>query len=302
VLSRVPRAERFARLNAVARRIPVAVVLLLALASVSGCATTFLYDRADRLANRWIEGYVDLEPGQQATLSAHLGELHSWHREVQLPAYAAWLRTTAARLGEDRPFTEAELRAGGEALGYFWREFAGEAWPLMQALGTELDEQQVSGLLANLREEQARELRAAERRTEAWHQQRRARSMERFLRRWTGGLTAEQRAAVSAWASSLEPTRDQFYANRVGWVDELEVALFQRGDPEILERAALRLFLEPSSRWPPEYEAVVQRNAERTTRFLVEFLGSLDARQRERSIDRLERLAADLEKLSRQPG
>ncbi len=289
-------------MTAVARRIPAALILLLALAGASGCATTFLYDRADRLANRWIEGYVDLDPAQQAALSGHLRELHRWHREVQLPAYAAWLRTTAARLGEDTPFTETELRAGGGSLGEFWREFAGEALPLMQALGAELDDQQVAGLLANLREEQAREVRAYERRTEAWHQQRRTRSMERFLRRWTGSLTAEQRTAVQAWAASLEPTRDQFHANRAGWVDELEVALVRRGDPEILERAAVRLFFEPSSRWPPEYEALVQRNTERTTRFFVEFLDGLEPRQRERAIERLERLAADLEKLSQQPG
>jgi hypothetical protein len=298
----VPREERSTCLSAVPRRILVLLLTLLALASVSGCATTFLYDRADRFANRWIEGYVDLEPGQQAALSAHLEALHRWHREAQLPVYAAWLRDTAARLGEGAPLSEAELRARGEALGEFWREFAGEALPLMQGLGAELDDRQVAGLLANLREEQARELRAAERRTEAWHQQRRARSMERFLRRLAGNLSGEQRAAVAAWAASLEPTREKFYANRVGWVDELEVTLARRGDPEILERAAVRLFLEPSSRWPPDYGAMVQRNADRTTFFLAELLGSLDPSQRERSIERLERLAAEFEKLSRAGG
>lgn len=277
-------------------------LLLAVLATVSGCATGFLYDRADRLANRWVEGYVDLEPGQRAELRAGLADLHRWHREAQLPRYADWLRDAAARLGEDASFTPGELESRGAVLGEFWREIGTTALPLLTTLGASLDDQQVEALLADLREELARERLAAERRTETWHQQRRARSMERVLRRFAGSLSREQRAAVASWAAGLEPTRALFFDNRAGWVDELEVALAQRDDPATLERAAAALFLEPNRRWPPDYEAAVGHNTARTLDFLASFLDSLDDRQRARVVSRLEQLADEFEQLGRAGG
>jgi hypothetical protein len=182
-------------LSSAARILARLLVLSLALGATAGCATSFLYERADRLANRWVNGYVDLEPAQQARLEAGFTELHEWHRREHLPAYAAWLRGIALRLGEAQPVSAEELQLLGEELGEFWRELADRALPALVEVGAGLDDDQVAALLASLREERDKELREAARRADAWHQQRRARSMERFLKRWTGPLSAGQRQA-----------------------------------------------------------------------------------------------------------
>lgn len=63
-------------------------------------------------------------------------------------------------------------------------------------------------------------------------------------------------------------------------------------------RSMERLFVAPTARWEPEYAALVERNAARTRAFMVEFLGGLDERQRQRAVERLERLAAQFEQLA----
>lgn len=286
-------------MRSAARRMLGAVLVLVALGATTGCATAFLYDRADRLTNRWVGGYVELDASQQAAVDAGLAELHRWHRREQLPAYADWLRGVATRLGDDRLLSETEMRALGTELGVFWREFASTALPLMLEVGADLRDDQVAALIQALRDEQRTEFEAASRRTDDWHQRRRARSSERFMRRWTGPLTSEQRAAKEAWAATLEPTHEARYHNRMGWIDDLERALLQRYDAEALLAAAERLFVAPENRWSPEVEALIARNSARTAAYFVDFLNGLDAGQRERAITRLEQLAAEFDQLSR---
>jgi hypothetical protein len=278
------------------------LVILVTLGGTTGCATSLVYDRADRLANRWLGGYVELDGSQQAALEAGLEALHQWHRREQLPAYASWLRGVAARLADDEPLSEQEVREFGTALGTLWRELAGAALPLLLEMGAGLEDAQVASLVEALREEQRVELEAANRRTEAWHQQRRVRSTERLMRRLAGPLTEEQHAATVAWAATLEPTHQAQYDNRLGWISELEDALARRADPDMLRASAERLFVSPDSRWSPEVEALFERNSARTTAHFVALLNGLNERQRARAITRLERLAAEFEALSRAAG
>lgn len=278
------------------------LVMLVTLGGTTGCATSLVYDRADRLANRWLGGYVELDESQQVALEAGLEALHQWHRREQLPAYASLLRSVAARLADDEPLSEQEVREFGTALGTLWRELASAALPLLLEIGAGLEDPQVASLLEELREEQRVELEAANRRTEAWHQQRRVRSTERFMRRLAGPLTEEQHAATVAWAATLEPTHQAQYDNRLGWISELEHALARRADPDMLRASAERLFVAPDSRWSPEVEALFERNSARTTAHFVALLNGLDERQRARAITRLERLADDFEALSREAG
>lgn len=283
-------------------RTRLVILALLALGGTSACATTFLYDRADRFANRWAGGYVELDESQQATLDERLAALHLWHRREQLPAYADWLRIVAVRLEDPAAVSPDEVRSLGRDLAAFWRTLGTAALPLLAEIGAGLGDHQVADLIETLRDERRDEFEAAARRSASWHEQRRARSMARFLRRFTGSLTAAQRAAVEEWAASLEPTRAASFENRLGWIEELEAALARRANPEDLQVAAEVLFVAPASRWDPEYAALVERNAVNTAAFLADFLNGLEDRQRERAIARLERLADDFEQLSRAGG
>ena len=279
------------------------VLLVLALLGASGgCATAFVYERADRFANRWVGEYLELDGRQQAALEEAFAALHQWHRNEQLPVYARWLRGTADQLAAGGPYSEDELRALGMELGEFWRALAGAALPSLVDLGASLSDDQVAALLQGLREQQAKEFAEAAARPDAYHQQRSARSMERFMRRWAGRMTASQQAAIADWAASLEPSRAASLENRAGWIDALERALADRVRPADLQAAAEPLFVAPSSRWAPSYAALVDRNTARTTAFLAEFLAALEPHQRARAVGRLERLAGEFEQLAGRGG
>ena len=295
IVSSSPEIAAMSTLIAQATRI---LLVALALGAATGCATSFVYERADRFANRWVDGHVELEPAQQSRFEQDIAALHEWHRREQLPQYAEWLRNLARRLEQDEPVSAGELQAHGETLAAFWRTLAGEAKPALVRLGTTLDETQVEALLGSLREQRETEFEAAEQRSQSGQEQRRVRSMERFLRRWAGRLQPEQRASVQAWAASLEPSLEATHRNRLGWIDALEQALQRRDDEDYLLAAARVLLVRPAERWSPEYAALVERNAAKSTAFLAEFLNGLEPRQRARAVARLERLAADFEAIS----
>lgn len=279
-------------------RLLLVILAVVALGGTAGCAASFVYDRADRLTHRWLGDYVTLDATQEAMLDAGLADLHLWHRHEQLPAYAGWLRGIAARLQAVEPVSDGELRALGKELGAFWRELAGTALPLMTQLGAGLRDAQVAELIATLREEHETEFEMAGRRSDDWRQQRRARSMERFMRRWTGPLTDAQRDAASGWAAGLEPTLEASFENRAGWIDALEAALGRRSDADALQAAGEILLVAPTRRWSPEYAGLVERNTARTASFLADFINDLDEGQRARAVSGLERVAAELERLS----
>lgn len=281
-----------------ARRIFRILLAVFALAMLSGCATSFIYERADGLTDRWLNGYLDLDPSQQETLANGLDDLHEWHRSEQLPRYADWLRRVGARLDEGHSLTDEELQAYGEELGEFWRELSRAALPLLTEIGTQLDDEQVASFISDLREEQMAEFEAEAARSDEWQHERRARSMSRFLRRWTGSLTNDQRAAIDAWSKTLEPSREAAHYNRLGWIDELESALARRDDAALLAQSAEILVVSPTSRWSAEYEALVRRNTARTTDFMADFIARLEPQQRQRARDRLQRLAEEFEQLA----
>jgi len=274
----------------------------LALVGTGGCATSFFYERADRFTERWLDGHLELGEVQQAELAAGLEDLHAWHRREHLPDYAAWLRAVAGRLERVPSPSSEELQGYGEQLAAWWRELAETSLPLLVRIGSQLDDARVAALLASLHEERREELEAAERADPAREEARRARSMERFLRRFTGSLRPAQRDALAAWSATMEASRIPRLENRLGWIQELEEALERRREPGALAAAAYPLVVTPTRRWKPAYAALAERNRGRTMAFMADFLAGLEPRQRERAVDRLRKLADELEALSAEAG
>lgn len=280
------------------RLLSALLLACLALGGASGCATSFFYERADGFTERWLNGHLELDEAQQVELAAGLEDLHAWHRREHLPRYAGWLRTLAGRLEEGTSPSAVELQGYGEQLAAWWRELAETALPVLLRIGADMDNAQVAALLGSLHEERREELEAASRADPGREQARRARSMGRFLRRFSGALNPAQRDAIEAWSATMENSRVATLENRLGWIEALGAALEQREDRAALAAAAHPLLVNPSRRWDPQYAALAERNRDRTLAFMAGFLAELEPRQRERAVARLHKLADDLEALS----
>ena len=86
--------------------------LVLALVIVlTGCTSTFVYNRLDTLVAWYLEGLVTLDQRQRADLRQWLDETLDWHRDSELKRYAHFVRDLAQQSvnGADRTtFEQAE--------------------------------------------------------------------------------------------------------------------------------------------------------------------------------------------------
>ena len=70
-----------------------AVMMLLLSATLSACgALEFLYNRADWLATRYVDGMAELSDVQYEALNARFTKTLAWHREYELPRYVEILQ------------------------------------------------------------------------------------------------------------------------------------------------------------------------------------------------------------------
>ena len=68
---------------------------------LQGCSMVKLaYNGAPELAYWWLDGYVDLDASQSATVREELGRLHEWHRSNELPRLAQVLAQAEKMTGE----------------------------------------------------------------------------------------------------------------------------------------------------------------------------------------------------------
>jgi hypothetical protein len=81
--------------------------LLFALLAFSGCATTLVYNHADWLLTRQLDGYFDLSRSQKGFVSARLGTILDHHRREALPRYEAVLQQIQERIR--RGLTQEDL-------------------------------------------------------------------------------------------------------------------------------------------------------------------------------------------------
>ena len=237
-----------ARRRAGWRRIIARTLLAIGVsAALAACTVARLaYPQAPHLAVWWIDGYADLDDAQGAALHTELDALWRWHRQQELPRWAALLRewqalAPGALSGEQvcRQFDGVRERL--DALGE-------RAVPSLARLATQLTAEQQQHLARRqsrsnrdfardfLRGDEAARL---ERRTEQ--------AVERYERLY-GRLSAAQRALVREQlrASPFDPARTQAERER-RQADLRDTVARAQADPaqaEALVRAHLARFTD----------------------------------------------------------
>lgn len=69
-----------------------ALIIGLALAALAGCSLVRVsYDNGPSLALWWLDGYLDLDEGQEAEVRPMLRDWFAWHRASEMPVYAGWV-------------------------------------------------------------------------------------------------------------------------------------------------------------------------------------------------------------------
>lgn len=275
-----------------------ALLLLLALsATLVGC-TNFFYNRLDTLATWYIQDLVSLDDSQRNDLQRWLNETLQWHRRSELIRYAKFVRELAAT--SERPGTDSTYKGIESQVEGFGSRLVERAAPDAARLLLNLTPAQIDELDANLaeksRERNEKDLEAVA--NGKWHVKR-ARDIEKQLKRWTGTVTKEQRQLIAQLSHQFQSTTADWLESQERWRHAMFSALrarFTAGQsPAVVEERILALLQTPEAQWTRAYQAKATQNREQSLTVLGAIDASLSAPQRAHLQRELMQLAEQLE-------
>lgn len=277
------RRERPIRSSSVAK-CRAAVMMLLLSATLSACgALEFLYNRADWLATRYVDGMAELSDVQYEALNARFTKTLAWHREHELPRYVEILQDIEDAILENADSARVTLIMN--AVDARWKD-------LFRRLSAD-----VAPTLVNLSSEQLAYLgrefeeRAQERQEKfvaADLDERRLKRQERILERtqdWAGELEYEQRV-------KLREAIDRMPSNSDTWADYQRahesrlLEMLQTGVPQADVQTFLSSWLSGESRSEALRKSALQWR-DRLADYLVEVNALMSPDQRDSVLTRV---------------
>jgi len=274
------------------------LLLLLALiATLAGC-TNFFYNRLDTLAAWYVQDLVSLDDSQRNELHVWLNDTLQWHRRSELVRYAKFLRelaATAARPGTASTYKGIEAQVEG-----FGARLVEQATPDAARLLMSLSPGQIDEFEANLADK-ARERNEKNLEAQAdgkWHEKR-AKDIEKQLKRWTGSVTKEQKQLIAQLGTQFQSTTGDWLESQERWRRAMFGALRERftagESPAVVEERILALLRTPEAQWTRAYQAKATQNREQSLTVLGAIDASLTAPQRAYLQRELIQLAEQLE-------
>ena len=277
------RRERPIRSSSVAK-CRAAVMMLLLSATVSACgALEFLYNRADWLATRYVDGIAELSDVQYEALNARFTKTLAWHREHELPRYVEILQDIEDAILENADSARVTLIMN--AVDARWKD-------LFRRLSAD-----VAPTLVNLSSEQLAYLgrefeeRAQERQEKflaADLDERRLKRQERILERtqdWAGELEYEQRVKLRA-AIDRMPSNSDTWADYQRAHESRLLEMLQTGVPQADVQAFLSSWLSGESRSEALRKSALQWR-DRLADYLVEVNALMSPDQRDSVLTRV---------------
>jgi hypothetical protein len=274
------------------------ILLLLVLAGTLAGCTNFFYNRLDTLATWYVQDLVSLDDSQRSDLRTWLNETLQWHRRSELIRYAKFLRelaATSARPGNASTYKSVEDQVEG-----FGARLIEQAAPDAARLMMNLTPEQIDELEANLAEKarERNEKNLAAQAEGKWHAKR-AKDIEKQLKRWTGAVTKEQKQLIAQLSTQFQSTTTDWLESQERWRHAMFGALRERftagQSPAVVEERILTLLRTPEAQWTRAYQAKATQNREQSLTVLGAIDASLTAAQRAHLQRELIQLAEQLE-------
>ena len=191
---------------------------------LTGCSSEFLYNRVDRLAQFYIERYIDLDRDQSNSLKVNLEQLREWHRQNELSEYLKFLNQIEMDIQADiTPKTIAGWMSKTRTAYFRIRD---QAIPALIEIAGTLTPAQVEAFSGRL-EKRNRELEKEYlSRDETEYREYIFEEMDDRLSYWLGKLTDGQKLRLEETAERIERLDAQWLAGRRSWqgrvINELE--------------------------------------------------------------------------------
>jgi hypothetical protein len=279
------------------RRAQLLLLLVMLGFGISGC-TNFFYNRLDTLAAWYVQDLVSLDEDQRSDLRTSLESTLQWHRQSELVRYAKFLRELAEQ--STRPGNARTYKAIEEQVEGFGARLVEQATPDAARLLMSLTPAQLNEFETNLaeksRERNEKNLKALAQ--GKWHDKR-AKDIEKQLRRWTGSITKEQQLLIAEQSKRFDSTTADWLESQARWRQAMFGALRERftagSSPAAVEERILALLRTPENQWTRAYQTKAAQNREQSLAVLESIDASLTAAQRAHLQSELTELAQQLE-------
>lgn len=275
--------------------------LLLALALGVTACTNFFYNRLDTLAAWYIQDLVSLDHGQRSNLRSWLEGTLQWHRKSELTRYVEFLRDLAGTVAQ--PGNSTIYRGIESQVEEFGSRLVEQAAPDAARLLMSLSPAQLTEFESNLaeksRERNEKNLKALA--DGKWHEKR-AKDIEKQLKRWTGSVTKEQQQLIAQQSERFDSTTADWLESQGHWREAMFGALQERfsagQSPAAVEERILTLLRKPESQWTRAYQSKSTQNREQSLAVLAALDASLTPTQRSHLQRELTALAQQLEAMT----
>jgi hypothetical protein len=280
------------------------LLLMLALTlGVSAC-TNFFYNKLDTLAAWYIQDLVSLDESQRSDLRSWLESTLQWHRSSELARYSKFLRELSVKAAH--PGNAATYKGIETQIEQFGARLVDQAAPDAARLLMSLSSHQLTEFEANLaeksRERNEENLKALA--NGKWHEKR-AKDIEKQLKRWTGSITKEQHLLIAEESKRFDSTTADWLDSQARWRKAMFGALQERftaaQSPTAVEERILALLRSPESQWTRAYQTKAAQNREQSLEVLGAIDASLTPEQRSHLQRELIKLAQQLETMTQSP-
>lgn len=254
----------------------LAIAVLL---SLSACSTKVSYRFLDWAVAWSISDYVDWTSAQKKAFNIALDNTLDWHQSTQLPHYSNFFRELAqdVRLPITAPRVEKDI----DQISKFWQDIMREITPKSARLLAQLDDQQANNILENIEEKNQKRSNKYARMTLKQRHSDRVKSTSKFVKRFIGTLTKEQKSLISLWAETAEDTQPEWAASRNNWLGSFQTALDSRTEPGF-EQEIQHLFIHADSFWSSAYQKKYTDNKNHAVQLVISLHESLNKKQQKK--------------------
>ncbi len=270
------------------------MAMLLASLTFAGCATTLLYNHADWLITRQLDGYFDLSQPQKAFVSARLDSILNHHRHEALPRYEVVLQQAGARI--QRGLTADDLDWAFAQYDQLKSDLFARFVPDGTDFLRLVKEPQLSRLRKGLQQRLARE----EELLRDGVQARLAKRTDRIValaKDWLGPLSGRQEQEIVRLAMDFPDILPAWYAHQLQRNEQLIEIMEARHD----QRTADRLYewlVEQEKHADPQFLEVATQLRERVAELVIALDRLATAEQRGHALSKLDDLAKTIHRLS----
>jgi hypothetical protein len=269
-------------------------ILLLASFAFAGCAaTSFLYNHADWLIARQIDGYFGLNRSQKTFVSSRLGGILAYHRQEALPRYEAVIRQAKDRTADGLTAEDLDWAFGQ------YDQLRADLFARFVSDGVEFVRQVNDPQVAKLKQAlQARLARDEDllRDDTAKRQSKRTERILGWAREWMGPLSVQQEQEITKLTTQFPDTWPAWYAHRVYRHEQL-LQLFESRQSDQTPARLEDWLVHQDQDTDPKFAELTNQLRRHITGLVITLDRSATAVQRRHFLSKLDDLAALVRRL-----